>query len=91
MAVSHQLAELCCLDGRLPQGAPTSPALANSVFKPLDVKLRELADGWDCEYTRYADDLAFSGSRKFSIEDVRAVNQILLKDGFQLQEKKQEL
>lgn len=55
------LARLCTLDGALPQGAPTSPGLANAVFFPVDRALEEVA--WRCgqaRYSRYVDDLALS-------------------------------
>ena len=45
----------------LPQGAPTSPALANLCAYRLDCRLDGLARGLDAQYTRYADDLALSG------------------------------
>lgn len=45
----------------LPQGASTSPALANLCAFRLDTRLAALARSLDATYTRYADDLAFSG------------------------------
>jgi len=49
------------LSPHLPQGAPTSPALANLTCFALDTRLAGLARRFDARYTRYADDLAFSG------------------------------
>jgi len=47
----------------LPQGAPTSPALANLCAYRLDCRLTGLAAAVDARYTRYADDLVFSGGQ----------------------------
>ncbi len=68
-AAAHEnLAELRVLYGQshLPQGAPTSPALANACCYRLDCRLAGLAKAAGAAYTRYADDLAFSGDGKFA-------------------------
>ena len=49
----------------LPQGAPTSPSLANICSRRMDCRLTGLAESAGAVYTRYADDLAFSGGEEF--------------------------
>jgi len=58
--VATLVAQLCCVRGALPQGAPTSPVLSNFVCRRLDTALSRLAKRYGCVYTRYADDLTFS-------------------------------
>ena len=75
----------------LPQGAPTSPALANLCAYRLDCRLTALARKVGAVYTRYADDLAFSGDRDF---ERRArpfyflVCRIALEEGFEINTRK---
>lgn len=59
--VSFYLASLCCVDGVLAQGAATSPYLSNILLINLDNRLDKLAAKNKLNYTRYADDLTFSG------------------------------
>lgn len=60
------LAQICCFEGRLPAGAPTSPTVANMVCAKLDSDLKALARGTGCKYTRYVDDITFStGESRF--------------------------
>jgi len=54
------LARICTDEGRLPQGAPTSPALSNLVCRRLDERLSKLVKCFKGHYTRYADDLTLS-------------------------------
>jgi hypothetical protein len=58
----------------LPQGAPTSPALANLCAFNLDCRLSGLARADGANYTRYADDLVFSGDAEFE----RGVNRFMI-------------
>jgi hypothetical protein len=50
----------------LPQGSPCSPAIANICARRLDQRLAALAEASGAMYTRYADDLAFSGDASFA-------------------------
>jgi hypothetical protein len=56
-----RLAAMRLAERHLPQGAPTSPTLANLCCFRLDLRLAGLARRFDAHYTRYADDLVFSG------------------------------
>lgn len=60
--VATVLAHLCTFNGVLPQGAPTSPLLANLTCRSLDRDLMNLAKRHRTTYTRYADDITFSFS-----------------------------
>jgi hypothetical protein len=78
----------------LPQGSPASPALANLAAYRLDARLAALSQGAGALYTRYADDLVFSGddafARSVSRFDVR-VGTIALEEGFDVQHRKTRL
>ena len=50
--------------GSLPQGAPTSPLLANLAVRAMDERISEIADDHGLTYTRYADDIALSTAAK---------------------------
>jgi RNA-directed DNA polymerase len=54
------LAQICCFENGLPQGAPTSPIISNMVCARLDGELQRLARLHNCLYSRYADDITFS-------------------------------
>jgi len=62
--VATFLAHLCCYKGTLPQGVPTSPIISNMICAQLDSQLQHLAAVNRCSYTRYADDMSFSTSRR---------------------------
>lgn len=68
-AVSTALAHLCCLDGCLPQGAPTSGALSNLILRAADDAILNFCLQRKIRYTRYADDMCFSGA-DFDVSDL---------------------
>jgi len=90
-AVANLLADLTTLDGRLPQGAPTSPALANVAAFTLDCRLAGLARRHDISYTRYADDLTFSGVLAGSPRLRRTIFRIIHDEDFRVNEHKTRL
>lgn len=86
--VAKLLSELCTLDDRLPQGAPTSPAIANLVLRSLDRELANLARNARCIYSRYADDLTFSSKTWIENEFLQGVEAAIKNAGFRLNRKK---
>ncbi|PSB01001.1 reverse transcriptase domain-containing protein [Merismopedia glauca] len=58
--VANLLAQICCYEDLLPQGAPTSPIVSNMVCAKMDSQLLTLAKKYKATYTRYADDITFS-------------------------------
>ena len=75
----------------LPQGAPTSPALANLCAYRIDCRLSAMAQSAGACYTRYADDLAFSGDEAFDRSAERFSTYaaaILLEEGFTVHHRK---
>ncbi|MEO6881333.1 MAG: reverse transcriptase family protein [Mycobacteriaceae bacterium] len=75
----------------LPQGAPTSPGLANLAAYSLDVRLTALAAAWGARYTRYADDIALSGGRGWRTRTSRILDvleEIAVSEGFRLNPRK---
>jgi RNA-directed DNA polymerase len=75
----------------LPQGAPTSPSLANFAAWHLDVRLQGLAASLDANYTRYADDLVFSGGELLAHRCralLAAVEEIARDEGYALNKRK---
>lgn len=61
--VASVLSKLCTVNGCVPQGAHTSMDIANLVCRDLDPWLRNLAISFGLKYTRYVDDLTFSGKK----------------------------
>jgi retron-type reverse transcriptase len=75
----------------LPQGAASSPMLANLAVRRLDSRLTGWADAVGATYTRYADDLAFSGGRALAKRPdafIRGVQRIIEDEGHETNARK---
>lgn len=93
-AAELQRARVLYARPHLPQGAPTSPALANLCAFRLDCRLSGLAKAAEAVYTRYADDLAFSGGAQFARRADRFADHvagIISEEGFWVQHRKTRL
>ena len=78
----------------LPQGAPTSPMLTNIICEKLDRKLSRLAQNHNLKYSRYADDITFSGMHNAFDNNssfVSKMQEIIVKEGFTINDKKTRL
>ena len=80
-SVASLVTDLCCYtgsDGRsvLPMGAPTSPTVTNIICGRMDTKLTALAKAYGLKYTRYADDITFSGMANVLGEDSRFIKSL---------------
>lgn len=73
----------------LPQGAPTSPLLANCIASHLDKRFESLCKQLKCRYSRYADDLTFSTTKqKGNLPSIGLIKKIIADEGFFINEKK---
>lgn len=88
--VSVYLAKISCLGDKLPQGAATSPALSNIIASPMDAKLSQLSQAYNLRYTRYADDMTFSGA-DINHSFINKVTAAVLSEGFQVNPSKTRL
>lgn len=82
--VAKTLAGLCTFQGSLPQGAPTSPYLANLAFGRTDRDILQLSREHNLTYSRYADDLSFSGPHKIPRTFVGRLELVLRNYGFRI-------
>ncbi len=80
--VAQMITNLCCHQGVLPQGAPTSPILSNLICWRLDRRIESLVKGYEISYTRYADDLTFSTDLPFQNGFLGQLDEIIKAEGF---------
>lgn len=86
--LASAIALLCIRKNWLPTGAPTSPVISNFVCLAMDEKLNKLAIKNEYVFTRYADDMTFSGANKPDDNFKEELTSILENYGFKLNYKK---
>ena len=90
--VSTIIAQLVCHNGKLPQGAPTSPIISNLIFNIVDRRILTLAKKYKLYYTRYADDMSFSTNNKEFQKEykgfIQELTDLLEKSGFMINHNK---
>lgn len=86
--VSKLLTKLCTNSKNvLPQGSPASPILSNLVSLKLDKRLGKLAESIGASYTRYADDITFSGAVNIQKYEL-LIRRIIFEEGYDVNEDK---
>src|SRR5690606_11856335 len=81
--IAAYLSYLCCLDGTIPQGAGTSPMISNIILLNLDKRLYNYSENRGIVYSRYADDLVFSGKEiPYNFKDMIFTN--IQDEGFKI-------
>lgn len=78
---------LCTYESALPQGSPASPYLSNLICSRLDNRFEILANYIGASYTRYADDITFSGKKEIT-RYIKLMKRVIKDEGFEVNEKK---
>lgn len=86
--VAYALSRLTTFKNRLPQGAPSSPGLSNIILRRLDSRLSAYCARRKWNYTRYCDDLTFSGSGSISPHTIQTIQLIIESENFRINHKK---
>lgn len=87
--VAGILANLCTYNNYLPQGAVTSPYIANLVCYHMDARINGYCSRKDIVYTRYADDLTFSSDNRMLLNKIeKFIKYIVTDEGFTINDKK---
>ena len=81
------LAKLVTVEDQLPQGTPTSPAVAEIALRRLDIRISQLIDGHRLVYTRYLDDITISGGQHLEDRFVNRIDEIITDCGWTLNDK----
>lgn len=86
--LSRLMARLVTHQGKLPTGAPTSPAISNILCTKLDRRLSRLGINLNYHYSRYADDMTISSNYDTAVHTIPFFRKIIQEEGFELNESK---
>lgn len=90
--VAVTIAQICCYNGSLPQGAPTSPIISNLISQIIDYRILKICKRFHLDYTRYADDLTFSTNDKSFLDKkdtfIEEITYEIESSGFSINESK---
>lgn len=84
--IAEVLSNILTVDEALPQGFCTSPMVSNLIFFNLDEHFFKLSQKYNCQYTRYADDITFSSNNMLPTRE--EIANILQLGGFELEPNK---
>jgi hypothetical protein len=80
--VGGPLSKFVTIGGELALGLPTSPTISNAICFQMDIELQDLASRYEATFSRYADDISFSGNG--AIPSVDDIERIVLRHDFRL-------
>ncbi|OPA16665.1 hypothetical protein BHL21_14500 [Bacillus cereus] len=82
--------DIVSLHGKIPQGAITSPSIANVIFRQIDMRIKKYCKVFNVEYTRYADDMLFSSDNEYLLKPyfIKKIAKILFSKGFRINSSK---
>lgn len=87
--ISVVLSNICTFREALPQGSPCSPKLANLTAWQLDNRIQGYVGKRGINYTRYADDLSFSGlTPQKVVQVIPMIKQIIIDENFKINQSK---
>jgi len=86
--IAELLTRLTTFDNQLPQGFPTSTALANLIASKLDYDQLNIAQKCNLSRTRWIDDIVFSGRIKDLECAIHKINSAVLRNGFRMNKEK---
>lgn len=88
--ILEDILKLVTVNGVLPQGAITSPAISNLVFRRADIRIARYCEKFKIKYSRYADDMIFSSDNNIVFKQFffKTIRKILWENNFEINHSK---